>query len=269
MMNSKRKTRDELSKIVAELKKKGKTGGLTSGSFDIIHAGHATYLEAAKEKCDVLIVGVNSDLSVKKYKGEDRPIIPEKERITLMAALSSVDYVFMFDERRNKNNIEVLKPDFYIKAGDYKKSELTSAKYLEPYGGHAILIPPVKGISTSEITRKIIHIHENSSKKNHEWNDRPVKSAPAVFVDRDGTINKEIHFLHEPEKFEILDGVVEGLKLIQDMHYRIIIVTNQQGIGLGYFTKEDLFRVNSKMLKIVSNSDIKIDKIYFCPHSLG
>ena len=80
-------------------------------------------------------------------------------------------------------------------------------------------------------------------------------------------INENVHFLHEPEKFKFLPNVIKGLKKIQDMQYKIVIVTNQGGIGMGYFSKEDFFRVNSKMLKELDANGIKIDKIMMCPHS--
>lgn len=249
------KTRNEIAKLLDRNKKIG----FTSGSFDILHAGHVSYLEKAKAKCDVLVVGVNSDISVKKYKGEDRPIVPEQDRIKIISSLVSVDYVFLFDERRNKTNIETIKPNFYIKAGDYQKEELTSAVYLKPFGGEVILIPPEQGLSSSSIINKIqkLPISENSN----------IKAGPAVFLDRDGVINKDDHFVHTPDKFELLPNVLVGLKKLQDMHYKLIIVTNQGGIGMGYYTEVDFFNVSTKMLILFSAHGINIDKIYFCPHS--
>jgi ADP-L-glycero-D-manno-heptose 6-epimerase len=257
-MNLKIKSRDEISNISERLKREGKVIGFTSGSFDILHIGHADYLKKAKEKCDLLIVGINSNISVKKYKGENRPIVSEKHRAGLVSALECVDYVFLFDERRNKENIESIKPDFYIKAGDYCENELTSAVYLKPWNGQTVLIPVEENISSTKIIDKIKSLESFENLK------EPCK---AVFLDRDGVINKEIHFLHEPEKFELLPGVIEGLKKMQEKGYRLIVVSNQGGIGLGYFSKEDFFRVNSKMLKEFSEAGIGIDKIYFCPHS--
>jgi len=116
-------TREELVPLVEEWRAKGMKVGFTSGSFDIIHAGHVAYLEAAKAKCDILIAGLNSDESVKGYKGPDRPIVPQEYRVQMMAALESIDYVFTFEERRNRKNLETIKPTYYIKAGDYKKEE--------------------------------------------------------------------------------------------------------------------------------------------------
>ena len=252
-MNNKIKTREELVSLL------NITGlvGFTSGAFDLLHAGHVAYLEEAKTHCEILVVGVNSDQSIKQYKGDIRPIIPEEERLQLVAGLSAVDYVFLFDERRNKVNIQTLKPDLYIKAGDYKPEELTSAKYLEH--GEVIIIPEVEGLSTSAIIDKIQRMPTADK--------IDVKSGPAVFLDRDGVINVDKRFLNDPEQFELLPNVIEGLKAFQNMGYKLIIVTNQGGIGMGYYTEQDFFRVNSKMLQIFSENDILIDKIYYCPHS--
>ena len=269
------KSRDELSNICKTLKAEGKIIGFTSGAFDLLHVGHVDYLYKSKNFCDVLIVAVNSDQSVKKYKGDGRPIIRARERAQLVAALEFVDYVFIFDERRNKINIEALRPDLYIKAGDYSEEQLTSKDVVESIGGKVKLIPVAYKISTSDIIKKALQNSGDAQQQIKEV-DRAVhidnksqKKSPAVFIDRDGTINEEIGFLHEPEKFVFLPDVLEGLKKFQDMGYKIIIITNQGGIGLGYYTKEDFYKVNSVMLKAFSKAGIVVDKIYFCPHSLS
>ncbi len=264
MIKDKIVSRGKAAKLAASLRKKGKKIGFTSGSFDILHSGHASYLEQAKKKCDVLFVAVNSDASVKKYKGADRPIVPEKERIKLVAALTSVDYVFLFDERRNRENLVALRPHFYIKAGDYKPEELTSADVMKGWKGKILLIKPEEGMSSSAVIEKIVAVYGKEKKS-----ERPIKSSPAVFLDRDGTINEEVHFLHEPSKFRLLPHVGEGLRMMQDMKFKLIIVTDQQGIGLGYFTKEDFFKVNSEMFRQLSKYRVIIDKVYFCPHSMA
>ena len=277
MSKQKIRTRDELKTICAQLRCEGKKIGFTSGVFDLLHAGHVEYLEKAKRKCDVLIVGLNSDASVRRYKGSTRPIIPEQQRAQVVAALTAVDYVFIFDERRNQKNIAELKPHFYIKAGDYQPSQLTSKETVESYGGEILLIPIETPVSTSQIIEKIQQLDSLAGQgpaevEEHEgavhFPRRPAKVSPAVFLDRDGTINEDIEYLHEPEKFSLLPGAGEGLRRLQDMGYRLVIVTNQTGIGLGYFTKEDFYRVNRQMFKALAPYEVKIDKIYFCPHNI-
>jgi D-glycero-D-manno-heptose 1,7-bisphosphate phosphatase len=273
MIKDKIKTREELVLICDRCRSDGLIIAFTSGAFDLIHAGHVDFLEQARSECDKLIVGVNSDVSVQKYKGHDRPIISENLRLKTVAALESVDYVFLFDERRNAQNIQLLKPDIYFKAGDYSASQLTSKEVVEQFGGEVRLIPIKEDTSTTEIINRIRSLNGEKNEFIEEQEGtvhlklKPPKMKPAIFLDRDGTINLEIGYLSEPEQFELLPNALVGLKKMQDMGYRLVIVTNQGGIGLGYFTKEDFYRVNKKMLSEVSQAGIMLDKIYYCPHS--
>ena len=273
MYSKKIESRKRVADICQNLKAQGKKIGFTSGVFDILHAGHVEYLEDASRICDVLVVGVNSDRSVRKYKGGARPIINETQRLKVIAALESVDYTFLFSERRNGKNINLLKPHYYIKAGDYSSHQLTSSKFIEAYGGEVKIIPIKEKISTSLIIDRITHseqrnkpvLVEKENMAHYEY--KTGKSSPAIFLDRDGTINKEIQYLHEPDKFQFTNNAIEGIKKLYDAEYKIIIISNQPGIGLGYYTKEDFFQVNKKMLKDLSEAGILVDKIYFCPHS--
>ncbi len=273
MSKDKIKDRDKLVQICLELRSKKKTIGFTSGAFDLLHAGHVDFLEKAKALCDVLIVGINSDTSVRQYKGPNRPIVKEKHRMMVVAGLEAVDYVFLFNERRNQKNIEALKPDLYIKAGDYQADHLTSGETVEKYGGKVKILPIEEDISTSDIIQVISLSEKTISEKYIEKENvghirlRPKKAVPAVFLDRDGTINEEGDYLHDPEKFKLLPNTLEGLKRFHDMGYRLVIISNQPGIGLGYYPEEDFYRVNRVMMKAFSESGIMIDKIYYCSHS--
>ncbi len=273
MIETKIKTREALTKLCDRFRKEGLCVGFTSGAFDLLHAGHADYLEKTKQYCDILIVGVNSNQSVKRYKGNDRPVVSENHRVKLVAALQAVDFVFRFDERRNAKNIRLLKPDFYFKAGDYSANQLTSKSVIEEFGGQVKLIPIEEDISTSQIIEKIQTTGTESILYKEEisgigfFDKKSVKKRPAIFLDRDGTINKDIGYLSDPAQCEFLPLAIEGLKKLYDMEYRLIIVTNQAGIGMGYYTREDFYKVNKEMLKGLSQNNILIDKIYFCPHS--
>lgn len=273
MIVDKIKRRDELVTLCDEFRFRGLILGFTSGAFDLLHAGHADYLEKARSQCDRLIVGLNSDASIQKYKGPGRPIISENFRLKTVAALASVDYVFLFEERRNARNIEALKPHFYFKAGDYSASQLTSKDVVEKYGGQVRLIPVHENISTTDIIQCCLLIEGEGDRFVEEQENtvhlkrRSAKMAPAIFLDRDGTINKHVHYLSEPDQFELLPHAIDGMKKMQDMGYRLVVVTNQAGIGMGYFSKEDFYRVNLKMMRLVSEAGIHFDKIYFCPHS--
>jgi rfaE bifunctional protein nucleotidyltransferase chain/domain len=261
-MESKIITREELVSQRQRYKAAGKRVGYTSGVFDIVHPGHVQYLEDARALVDVLIVGVNSDLSVRTNKGPLRPINAEKQRAQVLAGLASVDHVFIFGELNNNRNVELLTPDIYIKAGDYSAEKLTSKAIVESYGGRVELVPFAQGLSTTSVIEKIqlALLSESGPQIRHE-------PRPAVFLDRDGTINEHIEYLHDPAKFVVLPGCFEGIKKLQENGYRIIVVTNQPGIGLGYFTQEQLFEVNREMMRQASKAGCAFDKIYFCPHS--
>jgi len=124
--------------------------GFTSGAFDILHIQHIKYLQQARKHLEklhpfyniILVVGINSDESIKALKGPNRPIVPEEERAEIIAALECVDFVFIFDEQNNNKNIETLEPDYYIKGGDYKPEQMTSTKLMKEWGGQALIIPP-------------------------------------------------------------------------------------------------------------------------------
>ncbi len=136
-------------------KAKGKTIVFTNGTFDILHLGHVTYLKKAKALGDVLIVGVNSDLSVKSYKTPDRPINPEKDRMAVLAALECVDYVVLFKEPTPIRLILEIKPAVLVKGADWKKNQIAGAAEVESWNGKVKLIPLVSGRSTTQVIQKM------------------------------------------------------------------------------------------------------------------
>lgn len=257
--------RIHVKKLIKEWQSKGLKVGYTSGTFDLLHYGHINYLTSAKEKCDKLVVGLNTDKSVRQYKSPLRPIVQEESRYAVVSALKMVDAAFLFDETNNNVNIEELKPDFYIKAGDYDKSKLSSAPIVEAYGGEIEIIKFEAGFSSTNIIDRVLDVH--GAKINISPVDVKKEKKPAIFYDRDGTLNEHVEYLHEPEKFKLIEGAAEALKIAADAGYYNVIVTNQAGIGLGYFTKEDFYRVNRELFKAVSPKGGFIDRIYFSPHS--
>ena len=257
--------RAQAVEVVTRLKQSGKRVGYTSGVFDLLHAGHVSYLTEARARCDFLVVGLNSDLSVRQLKGDKRPIVPGTDRAAVLAGLSAVDLIFQFDESNNNKNVELLKPDLYIKAGDYTKQKLSSAAIVEAAGGKVEVVNFEAGLSTSNIIQIISERYANQSAFSEPI--APYEPRPAAFLDRDGTINVHVEYLHEVEKFQIIPGALEGMKRLQEAGFRIVIVTNQPGIGLGLFTKEDFFRVNRELLKQASSAGVAIDRIYFSPYS--
>jgi D-beta-D-heptose 7-phosphate kinase/D-beta-D-heptose 1-phosphate adenosyltransferase len=155
MLNKKIKNLPALKRVVSGLKKKNKKIVFTNGCFDILHYGHAKYLQEAKAKGDILIVGINSDSSVREIKGKGRPIICEDDRIALIAALESVDYTLLFKEKTPLKLIESLKPDILVKGADWNKKDIVGANLVLGWGGKIYRINLSAGRSTTEIIKKI------------------------------------------------------------------------------------------------------------------
>lgn len=132
-----------------------KTIVFTNGCFDLLHVGHVTYLKDAKKLGDILVVGLNSDESVKRLKGESRPINSQMDRALLLSALNSVDVIVIFDEDTPEKLIGEIKPDIHVKGGDYKEEDLPEAKIVKSYGGKVKIIPFLDDYSTSNIIDKI------------------------------------------------------------------------------------------------------------------
>lgn len=148
-------SRDEIKQEVLRMRLKSKTIAFTNGVFDILHEGHIAVLSEAASFADILIVGINSDSSVKKLKGEGRPINNENSRALIMASLIMVDVVVIFDEETPLELIKIIKPDVLIKGGDYTLETMVGAKEVMDAGGKIQLIPLREGFSTTGIIKKI------------------------------------------------------------------------------------------------------------------
>jgi rfaE bifunctional protein nucleotidyltransferase chain/domain len=142
--------------IREKLRAGGKTVVLTNGHFDLLHMGHIDCLQRAKALGDVLIVGLNSDASTWLLKGEKRPIVPQEERAQLLAALQCVDYVIIFEERTAERLLSELKPEVYVKGGDWTIENLPEAKAVAEYGIRVEFLPQVPSRSTTDIIETIL-----------------------------------------------------------------------------------------------------------------
>jgi D-beta-D-heptose 7-phosphate kinase/D-beta-D-heptose 1-phosphate adenosyltransferase len=154
-VSGKLKSIDELAEIAAQARKNGKTVVFTNGCFDLLHRGHVHVLRQAKAAGDLLIVALNSDRSVKAIKGSSRPILPESDRIELISAMEMVDYVIIFDEPDPYRVIAAIKPNVLAKGGDWSTEKIVGADIVEQAGGRVIVIPYLRGFSTSEIIERI------------------------------------------------------------------------------------------------------------------
>lgn len=268
--------------------------GFTCGAFDVLHAGHAQYLERAKALCDRLLVAINSDESIRRYKNPLRPVNPWKERAFAVAALESCDRVTVLDEDRPLALIQRWKPDLYLKGGDYASESpqelagttepgaggraaapgrfggragpvpaLRSAAAVESYGGRTVVIPAEFASSTTAMFERIQALSVVAPPAKASW----AEPRGLVLLDLDGTVVRDATF--DPTKAEILPGVIPALKGLQEAGFRLCLVTNQQGIGLGFFGYRDFVDGCRKVLRELGQEGIAITKIYFCPHSLG
>ena len=155
---------EEAARIRHLLQGESKTVVFTNGLFDLLHVGHLRYLRQARALGDVLIVGLNSDSSAREFKGPTHPIVPLNERAELLSALEPVDYVVVFDEPTAERLVDLLRPDIFVKGGDYAARRTdrsyekvpAEARIVYGYGGKVKILPYLKGQSTSELVRKIL-----------------------------------------------------------------------------------------------------------------
>ncbi|MGC8595805.1 MAG: D-glycero-beta-D-manno-heptose 1-phosphate adenylyltransferase [Candidatus Kryptoniota bacterium] len=151
--------REEIALITAKLHKDNKKIVFTNGVFDIIHRGHIEYLNSARSLGDVLVVGVNADISVQRIKGRNRPIVPEEDRAFVLSNLNSVDYVCLFSEDTPYETIRLIKPDILVKGADWKIENIVGRDIVEQRGGKVVTINYVSGKSTTNIIQRIIELN--------------------------------------------------------------------------------------------------------------
>jgi len=152
-------SRDAIKAERNRLKETGKTVVFTNGAFDILHAGHVNYLTFAAEQGDALVVGLNSDASVSRYKGDKRPVNPEGDRAQVLAALESVSYVVIFDEDEPKELIAEVLPDVLVKGEDWAHY-VSGREAVEANGGKVVLAPLVEGRSTTNVIDRILEAYQ-------------------------------------------------------------------------------------------------------------
>jgi len=164
-MQSKIKTIGELQSLLDILRATGTKIVFTNGCFDLIHTGHTRYLALAKSFGDILVVAVNSDASVRRIKGEKRPINPQDERAEVLSALGSVDFVVIFDEPDPYKIIAALQPDVLVKGGDWPVEKIVGREIVEARGGKVISVPYIEGASTTGIIGKIVKTYGKGGKE--------------------------------------------------------------------------------------------------------
>lgn len=144
--------------MISRLKRAGKKIVFTNGCFDILHYGHVKYLQDAKAKGDYLVVAVNSDVSVKKIKGDHRPVVGELDRMRTLAALACVDFIVLFNQPDPLKVIEALKPNYLIKGSDWSSKNIIGADFVKARGGKVLTVKLVPGRSTTALIKKIVKV---------------------------------------------------------------------------------------------------------------
>lgn len=147
---------ERLASALAPRRNAGERVVLTNGAFDLLHAGHLRSLEEARARGDLLVVGINSDLSVRASKAPGRPIVPERERAALVAGLACVDFVTIFDEPTAERLAEIVRPDVYVKGADYRVKALPERPVVEAHGGEVVLVELAPGLSTTNLVDEIV-----------------------------------------------------------------------------------------------------------------
>ncbi len=164
---------EQLGAIVAGLRREGHSIVTTNGCFDLLHLGHVRYLEEAAKHGEVLVVGINSDNSVRQLKGPSRPIVPEAERAALVAALEAVDYVTIFDRLNPNELVALLRPDVHVKGRDYDPKRMPETVPVRQWGGRVVTVELSEGHSTSELIRRIRGLDDASGGKPEPRGPKP------------------------------------------------------------------------------------------------
>ena len=152
-------TWEALKEQVDRVRGEGKKISFTNGCFDILHVGHVRYLREARKTGDLLILGLNSDASVRAIKGEKRPLVPQGERAEVIASLEIVDYVTLFDDPTPLRLIEYLRPDVLVKGGDWKEESVVGGNAVKSRGGRIVIVPLTEGASTTNIIDKVLRVY--------------------------------------------------------------------------------------------------------------
>ena len=160
-MGKKSKTIEELLSIRKKLKSSGKKVVMTNGCFDLLHAGHIHLFRKAKKYGDVLIVALNDDASIARVKGPNRPIFKLNERLEILEAVETIDFLVSFKEETPKKLISLILPDVLIKGGDWGEDEIVGREEVESAGGEVVVVPYLPGSSTTEIIEKVLKLNRN------------------------------------------------------------------------------------------------------------
>lgn len=257
-------SRDEAAQRVAALPK---PVVFTNGVFDVLHRGHVSYLHAARQLGGSLVVAVNSDASARSLgKGPDRPLNTADDRAAVLAGLASVSLVTFFDERTPVELIKQVRPDLYVKGGDYDMETLDETRVVRSWGGESLAIPFVDGFSTTALVQRIRAGQAADAAAAHHHRAALTLPRKAVFLDRDGVINLDRAYVHRWDEFEFVPGAVDAMRRLREAGYVLIVVTNQSGLARGMYTEAQYQELTRRMCEALAAAGAGVEAVYHCPH---
>jgi D-glycero-D-manno-heptose 1,7-bisphosphate phosphatase len=207
---------------------------------------------------DVLVVGVNSDRSVRRLKGPTRPLVRDADRAEVLAGLECVNAVVIFDELTPEALLGELKPDVCCKGGDYAPPHgkpIPEAALVESYGGRFAFLSFSPGVSTTELVRRA------------GGGVRPPCGRAAVFLDRDGTLIEDIGYPRDPEQIRLLPGTAAALGELSNNGFALVVISNQSGVGRGLITRGQAGQVHQRLADLLAEQGVSLDGAYYCYHA--
>jgi rfaE bifunctional protein nucleotidyltransferase chain/domain len=253
---------DALLALRASWRAEGKAVVWTNGCFDVLHAGHARSLRAASALGDVLVVGVNSDDSVRRLKGPSRPAVPQGQRAELVAALGCVDRVVVFDDLTPQRVLGLLRPEVHCKGADYAPPSgkpVPERALVEGYGGRVEFLPLQPGLSTTALLDRLNAAGEPTF--------LPTVTRAAVLLDRDGTLIEDAGYPRDPGQVRLLPGAAPALRALQEAGFVLAVVSNQSGIGRGLVRPEEALAVHRRFADLLAAEGVVLGGAYYCPHA--
>jgi D-glycero-D-manno-heptose 1,7-bisphosphate phosphatase len=248
---------EELLALRERWRQEGKAVVWTNGCFDLLHVGHVRSLREARGLGDALVVGVNSDQSVRRLKGPERPIVGHAERAELLAALECVDRVVIFDGQTPEPILARLRPDVHCKGAEYAPPHgkpVPEAALVESYGGRVAFLSMAPAISTTELVRRARAL-------------AGPKGRPTVFLDRDGTLIEDVGYPREPGQVRLLPACAQALSSLKQQGFALVVVSNQSGVGRGLITAEEAAGVHRRFADLLAEQGVVVDAVYYCPHA--
>lgn len=244
------KSRAEIIEIAAHLRKAGRKIVTTNGAFDLLHLGHVKMLQEAKSLGDVLIVGVNSDASIRRFKGPHRPICSERDRAEMLAALACTDYITIFDELTPVTLLDHIRPHIHVNSPEHGYDCIEKEVVLR-HGGEIYLSKLIEGLSTTSLIEKILQVYTQPSYK-------------AIFLD------PYIFFkdpqLTTPRLDNFDERVLSVLLRFLQAGYRLVILANHPEVAMGHLTEQDLKNYYGTLQQLLKSQGIELAGVYFCPH---